>query len=468
MDYLPIFLNLKSEPCLIVGGGPVAARKAEALLQAGGLVSVLAPQLHDSMLKLRDSGHITLIDKAFHPRDVCRFKLVVAATDDTDLNARIAKAAKTHNIPVNVVDQPALCTFIFPAVIDRSPVIAAVSSGGAAPVLTRILRMRLESWIAPAYGRLAKLAADFRIRVKQAIDDPRVRRRFWENVLSGTIAELVFAGRDKEATQRLEQALAAEISGGRSMDGGIVYLVGAGPGDPDLLTIRALRLIQEADAVVYDRLVSPEILKLIRRDAEKIYAGKQRNRHTLPQDEINRLLADLAKSGKRVVRLKGGDPFIFGRGGEEIETLMNEGVPFQVVPGITAASGCAAYAGIPLTHRDHAQSCTFLTGHMKNGRLIDVDWNQLSRPGQTLVFYMGLQGLPEICSRLIQHGCPSDLPAALVQQGTTQSQMVLSGTLATLPDIVNHSDVKAPTLLIIGTVVRLREKLAWFRPSGAG
>ncbi|CAI8957141.1 siroheme synthase CysG [Methylocaldum szegediense] len=464
MDYLPIFLNLKNEPCLIVGGGPVAARKAETLLQAGGLVSVQAPQIHDSVLKLRDSGRITLIDKAFHPEDVCRFKLVVAATDDADLNAKIAEAAKTHNIPVNVVDQPALCTFIFPAVIDRSPVVAAVSSGGAAPVLARILRMRLESWIPPAYGRLAKLAADFRVRVKQAIDDPRVRRRFWENVLSGTIAELVFAGRDKEAAQRLEQALVAEASGERNRNVGMVYLVGAGPGDPDLLTIRALRLIQEADVVVYDRLVSPEILDLVRRDAEKIYAGKQRNQHTLPQAEINRLLADLAKSGKRVVRLKGGDPFIFGRGGEEIETLMNEGIAFQVVPGITAASGCAAYAGIPLTHRDHAQSCTFLTGHMKDGRLIDVDWKQLSRPGQTLVFYMGLQGLPEICSRLIQHGCPADLPAALVQQGTTQSQLVLTGTLATLPDLVNQSEVKAPTLLIIGTVVRLRKKLAWFEP----
>lgn len=466
MDYLPIFLNLKNEHCLIVGGGPVAARKAETLLEAGGLVSVQAPQLHESVLRLRHSGRLTFIDKAFHPGDVCRFKLVVAATDDTDTNAKIAEAAKMHNIPVNVVDQPALCTFIFPAIIDRSPVVAAVSSGGAAPVLARILRMRLESWIPPAYGRLARLSADFRVRVKQAIDDPRARRRFWENVLSGTIAELVFAGKDKEAAERLEQALAVETSGERHKSRGMVYLVGAGPGDPDLLTIRALRLIQEADVVVYDRLVSPEVLKLVRRDAEKIYAGKQRNRHTLPQAEINRLLADLAKSGKRVVRLKGGDPFIFGRGGEEIETLMNEGVPFQVIPGITAASGCAAYAGIPLTHRDHAQSCTFLTGHMKDGRLIDVDWKQLSRPGQTLVFYMGLQGLSEICSRLIQHGCPADLPAALVQQGTTRYQLVLTGTLATLPNLVNRSDVKAPTLLIIGTVVRLREKLAWFEPSG--
>jgi uroporphyrin-III C-methyltransferase/precorrin-2 dehydrogenase/sirohydrochlorin ferrochelatase len=464
MDYLPIFLNLKNEPCLIVGGGSVAARKAETLLQAGGQVSVLAPTFHDLVLKLRDSGCVTLIQKVFQSQDVRGFKLIVAATDDAILNAQVAEAASAHNILVNVVDQPSLCTFIFPAIIDRSPIIAAVSSGGTSPVLARILRMRIESLIPPAYGRLARIAADFRTRVKQAIKDPQIRRRFWENVLSGPIAELVFAGRDEQATEHLEQAITAETSGNESAHSGMVYLVGAGPGDPDLLTIRALRLMQEADVVVYDRLVSPEILQLVRRDAEKIYAGKQRNRHTLPQAEINRLLTDLAKAGKRVVRLKGGDPFIFGRGGEEIETLMNEGVPFQVTPGITAASGCAAYAGIPLTHRDHAQSCTFLTGHMKDGRLIDIEWNQLSRPGQTLVFYMGLQGLPEICSRLIQHGCPADLPAALIQQGTTQHQSVFTGTLKTLPEIVSRSGVKAPTLLIIGSVVRLREKLAWFRP----
>jgi len=466
MDYLPVFLNLKTEPCLIVGGGSVAARKAEILIKAGGQISVLAPEFHERLLNLRDSGRIVLVNKAFQPQDVTGFKLIVAATDDGDLNARIAEAAKTHNIPVNVVDRPALCTFIFPAIIDRSPIVAAVSSGGAAPVLSRLLRMRLESWIPPAYGRLAEIAEAFRTRVKKTIKDPLVRRRFWEDVLSGTVAELVFAGREEQAAERLEQSLAAEASGQANPRSGMVYLVGAGPGDPDLLTIRALRLIQEADVVVYDRLVSPEILQLVRRDAEKIYAGKQRNRHTLPQAEINRLLADLAKSGKRVVRLKGGDPFIFGRGGEEIETLMNEGIPFQVVPGITAASGCAAYAGIPLTHRDHAQSCTFLTGHVKDGRLIDIDWTPLSRPGQTLVFYMGLQGLAEICSRLIQHGCPDDLPAALVQQGTTRHQSVLTGTLKTLPEIVSRSDVKAPTLLIIGSVVKLREKLAWFGPNG--
>lgn len=466
MDYLPIFINLKNEPCLIVGGGQVAARKAGTLLQAGGRVSALAPRFHDRLLKLRESDGVVLLTREFQHQDVCGFKLVVAATDDAELNARVAEAAKAHNILVNVVDRPALCTFIFPAIVDRSPVIAAVSSGGAAPVLARMLRMRLESSIPPAYGRLARIAAEFRTRVKQAIKDPQARRIFWENVLSGTVAELVFAGRNEQAAERLEQAIAAESSGEKDLHPGMVYLVGAGPGDPDLLTIRALRLIQEADVVVYDRLVSPEILQLVRRDAEQIYAGKQRNQHTLPQAEINRLLADLAKSGKRVVRLKGGDPFIFGRGGEEIETLMNEGVPFQVIPGITAASGCAAYVGIPLTHRDHAQSCTFLTGHMKDGRLIDIDWSQLSRPGQTLVFYMGLQGLAEICSRLIQHGCPADLPAALVQQGTTRHQLVLTGTLKTLPQIVSRSEIKAPTLLIVGNVVRLREKLDWFRPHG--
>ncbi|MBS1214851.1 MAG: siroheme synthase, partial [Proteobacteria bacterium] len=315
--------------------------------------------------------------------------------------------------------------------------------------------------IPPGYGDLARLAARFRKPAKRALANAALRRVFWERVLQGPVAELVFAGREAAASETMTQELAAAASSTKRI--GMVYLVGAGPGDPDLLTVRALRLIQEADVVVYDRLVSPEVMNLVRRDAEKIYAGKQRSHHALPQEQINRLLADLAKAGKQVVRLKGGDPFIFGRGGEEIETLMEEGVLFQVVPGITAASGCAAYAGIPLTHRDYAQSCTFVTGHLKDGSVIDLDWRRLAVLQQTIVIYMGLQGLETICASLRAHGCPADLPAALVQQGTTSHQIVVTGTLETLPGKVAERTIKAPTLVIIGHVVRLHEKLAWFQ-----
>jgi len=404
--------------------------------------------------------------KKFTEDDIAGFELVIAATDSREVNEAVSVAARARGIAVNVVDSPDLCSFIFPAIVDRSPVMVAVSSGGASPVLARLLRARLEALIPPAYGRLADLARRFRDPVKRCVRDSAQRRRFWERVLSGDIAEMVYAGQEEHASKRLQRELGSEVPQERRP--GMVYLVGAGPGDPDLLTLRALRLIQEADVVVYDRLVSPEIMSLVRRDAEQIHVGKQRSRHTLPQEDINRLLADLAKAGQRVVRLKGGDPFIFGRGGEEIETLMEEGVSFQVVPGITAASGCAAYAGIPLTHRDYAQSCTFVTGHLKDDRTIDLDWRRLSVPQQTVVIYMGLQGLAQICAALIAHGCPSDLPAALVQQGTTRHQVVITGDLSTLPARVAGRDIKAPTLIIIGHVVKLHEKLSWFQGAEQG
>ncbi len=459
MDYLPIFFKLVGQPCLIVGGGEIAARKTATLRQAGGTVTIISPTLAESLHSLRDEEQISWIEKPFAPEDVAGFKLVVAATADRSVNESVSRAAQSRDIPVNVVDCPELCSFIFPAIIDRSPIVAAISSGGASPVMARLLRIKLEALVPPGYGTLARLAERFRHKAKQAIPDGGLRRRFWEDALQGEVADLVLAGREDDAANRLEERLREP-----NKKTGMVFLVGAGPGDPDLLTLRALRLMQEADVVVYDRLVSPEILGLVRKDAEKIYAGKQSSRHTLPQEQINRLLADFAKAGLRVVRLKGGDPFIFGRGGEEIETLMAEGIHFQVVPGITAASGCAAYAGIPLTHRDYAQSCVFVTGHLKDGS-IDLEWERLAVPNQTLVIYMGLQGLEQICAGLIAHGCPPDLPAALIQQGTTRHQKVLTGTLADLPAIVANTDVKAPTLVIVGNVVRLREKLAWF---GAG
>ena len=456
MDYLPLFFKLDDQACLIVGGGEVAARKTATLRQAGGQVTLIAPGLIEPLRGLLDQGLVSWRKKTFAAEDVEGFSIVVAATDDHAVNEAVSVAAKARHIPVNVVDCPALCSFIFPAIIDRSPIVAAISSGGASPVLARLLRIKLEAMIPPGYGTLARLADRFRRKAKQAIPDGELRRRFWEDTLQGDVAGLALAGREDEAEARLKERL--DNPGKKT---GMVFLVGAGPGDPDLLTLRALRLMQEADVVIYDRLVSPEILGLVRKDAERIYAGKQSSHHTLPQDQINRLLAELAQAGRRVVRLKGGDPFIFGRGGEEIETLMAEGIHFQVVPGITAAAGCAAYAGIPLTHRDYAQSVAFVTGHLKDGS-IDLEWDRLAVPNQTLVIYMGLQGLEQICSGLVAHGCPPNLPAALIQQGTTRHQKVLAGTLSGLPALVARAEVKAPTLVIVGEVVRLHEKLAWF------
>lgn len=458
MDYFPIFVKLKDQACLVVGGGEVAARKIELLARAGAKITVIADKIGHRVNAMRDLHDLTILQKSFRPGDLQEFSLVVSATDDNDINHLVAKTAKEQNIPVNVVDNPKLCSFIFPAIIDRSPIIAAVTTGGSAPVLARLLRAKIESVISPSYGQLAQFAEKYRNIVKQRFKQPAQRRIFWETVFQGPIAELIFAGKHWLAEQALQESLNKQTDIAAQ---GEVYLIGAGPGAPDLLTFRALRLMQQADVVVYDRLVSPDIIDLARRDAEKIYVGKQRQHHAMPQESINSLLADLAKSGKRVARLKGGDPFIFGRGGEEIETLMDQGINFQVVPGITAASGCATYAGIPLTHRDHAQSCTFVTGHLKDNS-INLNWTQLAAPNQTIVIYMGLVGLEKICQSLIAHGSPQDLPIALIQQGTTHNQRVITGTLESMPALVAGQNIKAPTLIIIGTVVQLHDKLKWF------
>lgn len=455
MDFLPLFHKLQGRVVLVVGGGEVALRKARLLSDAGGQLRVVAPEVRGELTALAGEGRVHL--RGYESADLQGVALVIAATDDEPLNARISAEAQALGIPVNVVDAPALCSVIFPAIVDRSPLIVAVTSGGDAPVLARLIRAKIETWIPSTYGQLASLAKKFRERVKQLFPDVQQRRVFWEDVFQGQIAESVFAGKLGEGERLLE----AKIAGAAPRALGEVYLVGAGPGDPDLLTFRALRLMQQADVVLYDRLVAPPIIELCRRDAERIYVGKRRAEHAVPQEEINQLLVDLAKQGKRVLRLKGGDPFIFGRGGEEIEQLAAEGIPFQVVPGITAASGCAAYAGIPLTHRDHAQSVRFVTGHLKDGST-DLPWTDLVAPGQTLVFYMGLVGLPQICQALIDHGRAADTPAALVQQGTTQNQRVFTGTLANLPQLVAEHEVHAPTLVIVGEVVTLRDKLAWF------
>jgi len=457
MDYLPLFHKLQGARVLVVGGGEIALRKARLLADAGAALRVVAPDIDGQLAALAREGGGEVLVRGYQAADLVGCRLVIAATDDPGLNAQVSADAQALSLPVNVVDAPALCTVIFPAIVDRSPLVIAVSSGGDAPVLARLIRAKLEAWIPSAYGELAGLAARFRHKVKSLYPDVNQRRGFWETVFQGPIAERQLAGQGAEA----ERLLQAMVEGAPVQQGGEVYLVGAGPGDPDLLTFRALRLMQQADVVLYDRLVAPAIIEMCRRDAERIYVGKRRADHSVPQDQINRLLVDLAQQGKRVLRLKGGDPFIFGRGGEEIEELAEHGIPFQVVPGITAASGCSAYGGIPLTHRDHAQSVRFVTGHLKDGTS-NLPWHDLVAPAQTLVFYMGLVGLPTICAELIRHGRAASTPAALVQQGTTRNQRVFTGTLADLPELVARHEVHAPTLVIVGEVVKLRDKLAWF------
>jgi uroporphyrin-III C-methyltransferase/precorrin-2 dehydrogenase/sirohydrochlorin ferrochelatase len=457
MDFLPLFHNLKGRTVLVVGGGDIALRKARLLSEAGAVLRVVAPEIESQLNELAVQGGGQSWLRGYSRGDLPGCVLAIAATDDEPLNAQVSSDAKALGIPVNVVDSPQLCTVIFPAIVDRSPLMIAVSSGGDAPVLARLMRARIETWVPAVYGQLAGLAKTFRSQVKARFADVQQRRVFWEEVFQGANAERALAGQQQEA----ERLLTEKLAGAEPKTLGEVYLVGAGPGDPDLLTFRALRLMQQADVVLYDRLVAPAILDLCRRDADRIYVGKQRAAHAVPQEQINQLLVTLAKEGKRVLRLKGGDPFIFGRGGEEIEELAAHDVPFQVVPGITAASGCAAYAGIPLTHRDHAQSVRFVTGHLKDGSC-DLPWPELVAPSQTLVFYMGLVGLPVICEQLIAHGRAADTPAALVQQGTTANQRVFTGTLRDLAERVAHEQVQAPTLVIVGEVVQLREKLAWF------
>ncbi len=461
MDFLPIFLDIKNRPCLVVGGGEVAARKVYLLLKAGAQVTVVAPELCGLLEKHLTQDDFVYKPTEFTPEDLTGQCLVIAATNSQSVNKEISVLSTAQNIFVNVVDSPELCSFTMPSIIDRSPIMVAVSSGGASPVLARLLRARLETLIPASYGRLAALVKTFRETVKQRFKTSVERRRFWENILQGPIAEMMFSGQDKQARLSLEEAI--NEGSERISSEGEVYLVGAGPGDPDLVTFRALRLLQQADVIVYDRLVSKEILELARRDAEQIYVGKERDFHSLPQEDINHLLARLAKEGKRVLRLKGGDPFIFGRGGEEIDTLAAEGVNFQVVPGITAAAGCSSYAGIPLTHRDYAQSVIFVTGHLKDGS-INLNWNVLSQADQTVVFYMGLKGVKTICEQLVAHGAPADRPVALVQKGTQQSQKVFVGTLETMPGIVDNSNIEPPTIIIVGNVVNLHKTLAWFEP----
>ncbi|MDG2395517.1 siroheme synthase CysG [Candidatus Thioglobus sp.] len=460
MNYLPIFIDIKQKPCLVVGGGDIAYRKMTLLLKAHAQVICIDQSACQSVQELADKGRITLIQRNFETSDIDSQTLIISATDNSELNVQVSQLAHEANIPVNVVDSPDLGSFIMPSIVDRSPIVIAISSAGKAPVLARLIRAKLESTIPHAYGKLAELAGNFRDQVKAKFSNIEDRRYFWERVFSGIVAEKVFSGKVDEAQADMQK----QLDDSSDTEVGEVYLVGGGPGDPDLLTFKALRLMQQADVILYDRLVSEEVMELVRRDAELIYVGKERDNHSVPQDGINQLLVDLAKQGRRVCRLKGGDPFIFGRGGEEIETLAENGVPFQVVPGITAASGCSTYSGIPLTHRDYSQSCRFVTGHLKDGSM-NLPWNELAVEQQTIVFYMALKGAQHLSDKLIEHGMRSDMPVALVEKGTTPDHRVWTTTLGELPTVVATQPIKAPTLIIVGEVVKLREKLNWFDTS---
>jgi uroporphyrin-III C-methyltransferase/precorrin-2 dehydrogenase/sirohydrochlorin ferrochelatase len=461
MQALPIFFNIKNRHCVVIGGGDVATRKINMLLKADADVTIVSPSLVEAIQVLLADGKVKVIKADYEKNQLMGACLVIASTDNQAVNKEVSRDAQALNIPVNVVDSPDLCTFTMGSIIDRSPVVIAISSEGNAPVLARYIRTKIETMLPAGYGRIAEIAGEFRDKVKLKFATTQQRRIFWEDVLQGPVVERVLSGQEQGARELLQHLIdAPDVTSHK----GEVFLVGGGPGDPDLLTFRALRLMQQCDVCVYDKLVSPEVMALVRRDAELIYVGKSRDQHTLPQEEINELLAKLALQGKRVLRLKGGDPFIFGRGGEEIETLMARGVPFQVVPGITAANGVSSYAGIPLTHRDYARACLFITGHLKDGTL-DLDWVAMSRPSQTVVIYMGLVGLAQICEKLIEHGVSADMPVAVVQQGTTQRQKVVVATLADLAEKVTAVGLKPPCLTIIGEVVKLREKLSWFEPS---
>lgn len=463
MDHLPIFLDVRGKKIVVTGGGGVAARKTEMALRAGARVTVFAAELgQEFRAELTAHANFSFKRGFPGPDDLAGAIVAYGGEENYEKDKRLYELAKGAGVLANVADTVDLCDFISPAIFDRSPLIAAISSSGASPLLTRVIKAQLESAIPAGFGELSAFMGGFREEAGRRIGDPVQRRRFWEDVIEGPVASRFLAGDAAGARAALMAKLEA-ASGGAAAHAqtGEVYLVGAGPGDPDLLTFRAHRLMQRADVALYDRLIGPRILNLVRRDAERIYVGKEPQDHTLAQGDISRMLVRLAKEGKRVLRLKGGDPFIFGRGGEEIEELAKEGIPFQVVPGVTAAAGCAAYAGIPLTHRDHAQTCVFVTGHGKDGKL-DLNWDALLQPRQTIAVYMGLSSIGKLMQEFLARGMRADMPAAVIDNGTRQRQRVVTGALADIAAKTQAAALKGPAIIIIGTVVTLRDKLQWF------
>ncbi|CCF08373.1 uroporphyrinogen-III C-methyltransferase [Pantoea ananatis] len=457
MDYLPLFADLAGRPVLVVGGGDIAARKIELLRRAGARIQIASRELCPELQALLDEQQLEWLATSFEPAQLDKVFLVIAATDDNALNAQVYDEANARHKLVNVVDDQPKCSFIFPSIVDRSPLVVAISSSGTAPVLARMLREKLETLLPSHLGQMAELAGQWRDKVKARFSRMSDRRRYWERIFNGRFASQMATGDVTAAKQTLDSEL-----GDQPPRQGEIILVGAGPGDSGLLTLRGLQVMQLADVVLYDHLVSDEVLDLVRRDADRICVGKRASAHLLPQDEINQLMVQLAQKGKRVVRLKGGDPFIFGRGGEELQAAQQAGIPFQVVPGVTAAAGATAYAGIPLTHRDYAQSVLFITGHCRpDGD--DIDWPSLARARQTLAIYMGAVKAAHISQQLILHGRAASTPVAVIGRGTRPDQQVLTGTLEQLETLA--ASAPSPALLVIGEVVNLHGQLAWFQHS---
>src|SRR5262245_12786701 len=454
MDYLPLFVALRGRTCLLVGGGGVARRKLEWLVCAGSRVVLGAPRITDASRALAERGNVVVHERAFTASDCDGAVLVVSATNDPSVNRAVYDAASARGLWINTVDSAPHSNVIFPSIVDRDPVYVAIGTSGSSPTLARTVRGWIEARLPARLGALAKLATKHRAAVKARITDDDARRRFWERVVDGPIAERVYSGDDPGAERLLESALDSP----GELATGVVYLIGGGPGDPDLLTLKALRCLEQADVVLYDRLVSDAVLERARRDAERIYVGKGRAFSGIRQESINRMLVEQARSGRRVVRLKGGDPYVFGRGGEETLSLAADGVPCVVVPGITAALGCASYAGIPLTHRDHAQAVRFVVGTRKDGR-VNLDWSSLVRADETLVVYMGRSGLREICAELMAHGLEGATPGAVVEWGTLANQRVIEAPIDGLADAVDAALVEGPNILIVGKVVALRRRL---------
>ena len=465
MSYLPLFIETTGKKCLIVGGGKVASRKLIPILKSKMKVTLISPEVIEEIeLNFQKNKNLKIIKRKFEPEDIEGQFLIIAATNEKTTNQKIAKLSKDNNILVNMAEDSLSGNTLIPSVVDRDPIKIAVSSGAASPILTRLVKTKLETVIPYSFSKLADIMMEYRDVVKKNFLKISDRRKFWEVFLDGPVSEMVLSGHIDKAKKALDESLKENKFLEKT---GEVYLVGAGPGDPELLSFKALRLMQKADIVIYDRLVSRPIMNLIRQDAEKIYVGKQRADHAMPQENINQLLARLALEGKKVLRLKGGDPFIFGRGGEEIESLIKDDIPFQIVPGITAASGCASYAGIPLTHRDYSQACIFVTGHLRDGT-VNLNWEMLAHEKQTLIFYMGMHGSKIICEELIKHGLSDVTPAALIVKGTTEDQEVIIGNLKNMPEIIMERKIVPPTLLIIGDVVKLHNKLKWFNPFHLG
>ncbi len=455
MNYFPAFFDLKDRPALIVGGGEAAARRLRLLQKAGARVTVVAPRVGEEIAAAIAASKIAAVSRGFVSGDVNGQAIVFAATGLPAVDERVAEAARTAGIPVNVADHAGLSSFIVPAIVERDPVVIGISTGGAAPVLASRLREAIERLLPARLGRLANFADSFRAAVKATVPNAATRLRFWDRFFDGPVADQVLSGNDCGAREKMLTLVNGRAATEPPRGG--VAIVGAGPGDPDLLTLRALRLIQRADVVIYDKLVGPGVLDLARRDAERLYVGKSKGDHTKSQDEINALIAGQARAGRRVVRLKGGDPFIFGRGGEELEYLRRRGISAEVVPGITAALGCAAATGIPLTHRDHAQAVTFATGQGKDGEEPELDWATLARLKQTLVIYMGVGAAGRIAARLIEHGLDQATPIAVIENGTLPSQKALYGRLSGLGWLMRQSGITGPALIIIGSVVALSD-----------